>query len=143
MKRVTLWLLFSMLAFSATYSQCNGNGNGNGNGGYGNNGNGNGGYGNNGNGNGGNSQWANTNWPQWVITWLENGGQVPMPLVVAAIREARTWGMQNFGLNQGQMLVKYLQGQLTVEYISTAPPTLTFKISFGGGIAIILLEDLS
>ncbi len=133
MKRVTLWLLFSMLAFSATYSQCNGNG------GYGNNGSGNGGYGNN--GNGGNSQWANTHWPQWVITWLENGGQVPMPLAVAAIREARAWGMQNFGLNQGQMLVKYLQGQLTVEYVSTAPPSLTFRVSYSGGIAIVILQD--
>jgi hypothetical protein len=136
MKNAVFWLLLTLSTCTATYSQCNGN-NGNGNGGYGNNGNGNGngGWGNNGN------PWAGY-WPQWVITWLENGGSVPMPLAVAVIREAREWGMQNFGLNQGQMIQKYFQGQLTVEYVPTAPPSLIFRVSYGGGIVIISLEDL-
>ena len=95
-----------------------------------------------GNSSGSYNPWANGNWPQFVINWLQNGGQVPMPLAVVAIREARDWGMATLGLTQGQMLVKYLSGQLTIEYVPTAPPTLTFRITYGGNIAIVLLQDL-
>ncbi|MFN8395218.1 MAG: hypothetical protein U0176_11265 [Bacteroidia bacterium] len=94
--------------------------------------------GNNGNGN----PWAGY-WPQPVITWLQNGGQVPMPLAVAVIREAREWGQQTFGLNQGQMIGKYLQGALTIEYIPTAPPSLIFRVGeLWGRDTIVGLEDL-
>ena len=120
MKRVLLILAFFLLTVSFVSAQGNGNSNGN-----------------NGNGN----PWAGY-WPQQVITWLQNGGQVPMPLAVAVIREAREWGQQTFGLNQGQMIGKYLQGALTIEYIPTAPPSLIFRVSYGGGILIVGLEDL-
>ncbi|MBK9451001.1 MAG: hypothetical protein IPN95_16660 [Bacteroidetes bacterium] len=147
MRRLLSGLAFSLFIITSVAAQ--GNGNGYGNGGYGNNGNGNGGYGNNGNGNGGysnnaygqgNSQWANVNWPQWLINWLENGGQIPPVLAANVIWEARGWGQQTFSLNYGQMLQKYSQGQLTLEYLSTSPPSLTFRVRFGG-LSITVIID--
>ncbi len=146
MRRFILSLAFSLLIVASLAAQ----GNGYGNGGNGNNGNGNGGYGNNGNGNGGNgnngfgqgnSPWANANWPQWLINWLENGGQIPPLLAMDVIWEARPWGQQQFGLSYGQLLQKYAQGSLTLEYISTAPPTLAFRVRFGG-LSIDVIADL-
>lgn len=124
MKKLVTLVLFLLLLSSFAAAQGNGGGNGNGN------------------GNNGNSQWGNANWPQYVITWLQNGGQVPLPLAVVVIHEARAWGMQNFGLNQGQMIQKYFQGQLTVEFVSTSPPSLTFMVKFGGGDVIVVIVDL-
>jgi hypothetical protein len=155
MRRLLSGLAFSLLIVTSVVAQGNGNGYGNGgngngygNGSNGNNGNGNGsyGYGNpvNGTGNGygqGNSPWANVNWPQWLINWLENGGQIPPLLAMDVIWEARTWGQQQFGLSYGQMLQKYAQGSLTLEYISTAPPSLTFRVSYGG-INVLIIDSL-
>jgi hypothetical protein len=129
MKKVISLLAFLFFAFTFIAAQGNGCGNGN-------NGNGN----SYGNGNS-SSAWSGY-WPNWIITWLENGGEVPTPLAVAVIHEARSWGQQNFGLNQGQMVAKYLQGQLTVAYVPTAPPSLIFRVSYGGGHVIIDLVDL-
>ena len=157
MKRFLSGLAFSLFMITSVAAQGNGNGygnSGNGNGGYGNNGNGNGGYGNNGNGgysnppgggqaNGygqGNSPWANVNWPQWLISWLENGGQIPPVLAADVIWEARSWGQQNFSLSYWQMLQKYAQGSLTIEYISTSPPSLTFRVRFGG-IDVLIIDS--
>ncbi len=136
MKRLLSILAFSLFMITSIAAQ--GNGNGNGNGGYGNNGNGNGGYNNppgGGQANGyvqGNNPWVNVNWPQWLISWLQNGGQIPPLLAADVIWDARAWGMQNFGLSYGQMLQKYGQGQLTLQYVSTSPPTLLFRVRFGG-----------
>ncbi len=156
MRRLLWGLAFSLFIITSVAAQGNGNGNngncgnGYGNGGNGNNGNGNGGNGNNGNGNGGygnngygqgNSPWANVNWPQWLINWLENGGQIPPLLAADVIFEARAWGQQNFGLSYGQMLQKYAQGSLTLEYISTAPPSLTFRVRYGG-IDVLIIDSL-
>lgn len=127
MKRLLSILAFLTIVFTASFAQ--GNGQGNGNGGYGN---------NSGNSNSG---WAGY-WPNWVISWLENGGTVPTPLAVAVIHEARAWGQQNYGLNQGQMIVKYFQGSLTVEYVPTVPPSLVFRLRYGGSDVIVVLVDL-
>lgn len=121
MKKLVTLVLFLLLLSSFAAAQGNGGGNGN--------------------GNNANGQWGNANWPQFVITWLQNGGQVPLPLAVMVIHEARAWGMQNFGLNQGQMLQKYFQGQLTVEFVSTSPPSLTFRVRYGGGDIIVVTDD--
>ena len=137
MRRLLSGLVFGLVFVATVAAQGNGNGN-NGNG-YGNGGNG--GYGN-GNGNAygqANSPWGN--WPQWLINWLENGGQTPPLLAADIIWEARAWGQQNFGLSYGQMLQKYAQGSLTLTYISTAPPTLTFRVSYGG-LSVIVLEEI-
>jgi hypothetical protein len=132
MKRFLSLLAFLIFTLTFVAAQGNGNnGNGNGNG-WGNNGNG-----NNGNGNG--NAWGNANWPNWLISWLENGGQIPPVLAHAVIWEAREWGRQNFNLNYGQMISKYVQGQLTIEYLSVAPPMLFFRVSYSGlGISVIL-----
>jgi hypothetical protein len=147
MKRYLSLMAFFLVSFTFVAAQGNGgnNGNGNGNSGYGNNGNGNGGYGNpinwTGNGYGqGNSPWANVNWPQWLINWLENGGQIPPLLAADVIWEARSWGQQNFSLSYGQMLQKYAQGHLTITYISTAPPSLTFRVTFGG-LSVVIIDS--
>ncbi len=156
MRRLLSGLAFSLFIVTSVAAQ--GNGNGYGNGGYGNNGNGNGGYGNNGNGNGGycippsggqangfgqgNSPWANANWPQWLINWLENGGQIPPLLAMDVIWEARAWGQQNFGWSYGQLLQNYAQGTLTLEYISTAPPSLTFRLRYGGTTTVVIIDIL-
>ncbi len=127
MKRFLSILVFSLLVTIPILGAAQGNGNG----------------GNNGNGFGqaNSSQWANLNWPQWLTSWLENGGQIPMPLAVMTIHEAKDWGMQNFGLSQGQMLQRYFTGQLTITYISTSPPSLTFRVSYGG-LSIIVLDEI-
>jgi hypothetical protein len=145
MRRLLSSLVFGLVLVISVAAQGNGNG-GNGNGGYGNNGNGNGGYSNppvGGQANGygqSNSPWVNANWPQWLINWLENGGQIPPLLAADVIWEARTWGQQNFSLSYWQMLQKYAQGQLTLEYISTTPPTLTFRVRYGN-LSIMVISD--
>lgn len=88
------------------------------------------------NGNGG-APSGNANWPAWV----QNGGQVPHQMALRVVREARQWGQQNFGLNLGQMIQKYMIGELTLEMVATSPPSLTFRVSYGGSIAIVQLED--
>jgi hypothetical protein len=130
MKRAIFPLLFALCAFTFVAAQPNGNGNG-----YGN-------YGNwNGNGPAANvNAWA-SNWPQWVIAWLNQGGQVPAPLALVVIHEARAWG-QAQGLNQVQMIQKYANGQLTIEYQPTSPPSLTFNVRYGGNQTLVVLEDL-
>lgn len=149
MKKYLGLLAFLLVSFTFVTAQGNGGNNGNGNGGYGNNGNGgngNSGNWNGGNGNGGNSnnQWANFNLPQWLQTWLNNGGQIPHLLAAEVIFEARSWGQQNFGLNYGQMLQKYAQGTLTIEYIPNSPPApttpvvLAFRVRYGIGEIVIL-----
>jgi hypothetical protein len=134
MKKFIVLLSFLFVAFSYLAAQSNGNGGGNG---YWN--------GNGNNGNGGNTGvWAGSNWPQWVINWLENGGQVPIPMAMRVTWQTRQWGQQTFGLNYGQMVQKYFQGDLTITYLPTTPPTpiLTFRVSYGGGILIINIEDI-
>jgi hypothetical protein len=124
MKKLLTLVMFLLLLSSFVVAQGNGGGNGN-------------------NGNGqGNGPWSNTNLPQFITTWLQNGGQIPQPVAVAVIREARSWGQQTCGLNQGQMIQKYFQGLLTVEFVSTSPPSMTFRVSFGGNVIFIILEDL-
>jgi hypothetical protein len=126
MRRLLSGLAFGLAIFTSMAAQGNGNG-------YGNSGNGNG-YGNNGYGQGDGS-WANVD----LITWLENGGEIPPRLAAKVIFEARAWGQQQFGLNYGQMLQKYSQGLLTIQYLSTAPPTLMFRVSYGNlSISVII-----
>lgn len=149
MKKILSLLVLLLVSSTFVAAQCGGGNNGNGNG-YG----GNGGYGNNGNGNGGNvgngnnNPWANTNWPQFVTNWLQNGGQIPFPLAVFVIHEARAWGQQNFGLNQGQMLQRYATGLLTIQFIAVSPPpasqssTLTFRVLYDGVDIIVVIDDL-
>jgi hypothetical protein len=62
---------------------------------------------------------------------LQNGNPVPTLLALDIIRQARDWGMQVCGLNLGQMIQKYFQGQLTVEFLATSPPSWTFRVRFG------------
>lgn len=74
-----------------------------------------------------------------LVIWLENSGQVPQIVSLAAIKKASDWGQQTFGLSYGQMVSKYAQGQLTVSYVSVAPPSLVFRVNYGGfGITVIL-----
>jgi hypothetical protein len=141
MRKILFLTVLLFFAFAFVHAQGNsgnnGNGNGNGNPQQGwNGGNGNPAY------NGTGNPWANINAPQWLLTWLQNGGQVPMPLAVVVIHEARSWGQQNFGMNQGQMIQKYFQGQLTIEFVSTSPPSLTFRVRFGGGDVMVILDDI-
>lgn len=94
----------------------------------------------NGNGNNGAGNGNGVGSGQYLITWLENGGQIPQALAVAVVIKARDWGQQNFGLSLGQMLQKYNQGLLTVEFAYTSPPSLTFIVRYGGGQVIITIE---
>lgn len=136
MRRFVTLLAFLLLASGVLVAQCNGGGNGNGNNGNG--------YGNNGNGNGNNNgnAWGCPGWPGWLIQHLENGGQVPRLVALAVIWEARSWGQQNFGLNYGQLVARYVQGQLTVEYMSVSPPALLFRVAYGGGNIVVILEAI-
>lgn len=134
MKKILFLAVLLFFSFAFVHAQGNSGNNGNGNG----NGNPQQGW----NGGNGNNPWANINAPQWLLTWLQNGGQVPMPLAVMVIHEARSWGQQNYGMNQGQMVVKYLQGLLTIEFVSTSPPSLTFRVRFGGGDIMVVIDDL-
>ncbi len=132
MKKILFLAVLLFFSFAFVHAQGN----------SGNNGNGNGNSQQGWNGGNGNNPWANLNAPQWLLTWLQNGGQVPAPLAVMVIREARSWGQQNFGLNQGQMVVKYLQGQLTIDFLNTSPPSLTFRVSYLSGSIVVVLVDL-
>lgn len=126
MKKILALVLFLLCTLTAIHAQGNGNGNGNGQG--------------NGNGNG--YAWGSGGGFNGLVTWLENGGQVPQVVSLAAIYKARNWGQQNFSLNYGQMVAKYVQGQLTVTYLSVSPPTLVFRVRMGGLGIDVILDDL-
>lgn len=82
----------------------------------------------------GNSQGNGQGWQQSpVLTWQH---------VQRALREARQWAQQNFGLSLGQMIQQYVAGNLTVELVETNPPSWTVRVSYNGSIIIIALEDI-
>jgi hypothetical protein len=68
---------------------------------------------------------------QALLAYLQAGNPVPFPLALDIIRQTRDWGQQQCGLNLGQMIQKYAQGQLTVDFVSTSPPSWTFRVSYG------------
>jgi hypothetical protein len=116
LKRFLFGLAFLLASMSFVAAQGNGGGNGSGN----------------------SYAWGNQ---QSLINWLENGGSIPRPLAMRVINEAREWGMANFGLTQGQMVQKYNQGLLTIEYLYTAPPMLRFRVRLDGGLIDITITD--
>ena len=79
----------------------------------------------------GNNQSNTQGWQQSpVLTWQH---------VQRALREARQWAQQNFGLSLGQMIQHYAAGNLTVELVDTAPPSWTVRVSYGGlGIEVVI-----
>ncbi len=119
MKKLLALCAFLFLAATFVAAQGNGGGNGNGNNGL----------------SGNNSSLA-------LAQWLQNGGQIPLPMALASIREARDWGMTNFGLSLGQMIQRYFQGSLTVTFVSTSPPSFTFRVNFGGSDIIVIIDGL-
>jgi hypothetical protein len=126
MKKILALILFLFIAVTVVQAQGNGGGNGNGQG----------------NGQGNVWAWGNGGGFNALVTYLENGGQVPQVISLAAIYKAREWGQQNFSLNYGQMVAKYSQGQLTVTYLSVSPPVLLFRVRYGGFGIIVILDDL-
>jgi hypothetical protein len=85
------------------------------------------------------------NWPLPVRLWLEIGGQgqIPVVLQVRVRLEARPWLQQAFGLSNGQIVQKWLNGEITVTYVPTVPPspTLTFRVEYGGGLILVEIGD--
>ena len=82
----------------------------------------------------GNNQGNTQGWQQSpVLTWQH---------VQRALREARQWAQQNFGLNLGQMIQQYAAGNLTVELVDTAPPSWTVRISFDGAELLVVIDNL-
>jgi hypothetical protein len=130
MKKIVALVLFLLCTLTVVQAQGNGNGNGNSQG--------------NGQGNGNNYGWAwgNGGGLNALVTYLENGGQVPQVISLAAIYKARDWGQQTFSLNYGQMLAKYAQGQLTVIYLSVSPPMLVFRVRYGGIHIDVLIDSI-
>jgi hypothetical protein len=124
MKKILALILFLLCTLTVVQAQGNGNGNGNGNG----------------QGNG--YAWGNGGGFNGLVTWLENGGQIPQVISLAAIYKARDWGQQTFSLNYGQMIAKYAQGQLTVIYLSVSPPTLVFRVRYGGIHIDVLIDNI-
>jgi len=126
MKRIFAALVLLVLSYGFAAAQTNG-------------------YGGNGNNNA--SPYANAwspRWPNIVIHWLQNGGQVPPLLTLAVLNEARPWFQQNFGLGPLQVLQKYAQGLVTITYVPTTPPAdvLTFRVGYGGIEVIAIVEGL-
>lgn len=68
-----------------------------------------------------------------VLTWQH---------VQRALREARQWAQQNFGLSLGQMIQAYAAGNLTVELVETNPPSWTFRVSYGGEGILVVIDGL-
>jgi hypothetical protein len=83
----------------------------------------------------------NRQMPAWVQSCLNGTASLPQNICVRVIRECRQWGQQNFGLNQGQMIQKFNQGLLTVELIQTNPPSLTFRVTYGGIGTIEIIDN--
>jgi hypothetical protein len=118
MKRILSLLAFLIVLSSAASSQSTGNGN-------------------SGNGN----PWGNGNWSELIVL-LENGGQVPTPIVNQVLHAVKDWGRQTFGLSLGQMHQKYGNGELAIVYLSTSPPSLTFRVSYGGVLITSVIDVL-
>ena len=82
----------------------------------------------------GNTQGNSQGWQQSpVLTWQH---------VQRALREARQWAQQNFGLSLGQMIQQYAAGNLTVELVETNPPSLTVRIRYDGSTLLLVIDDL-
>lgn len=97
----------------------------------------------NGNGNEGNDiSWSSGAMPSIAADWLNNGGQLPQPLAMLIIHEAKDAGLANFGLSLGQMIHQYNQGLLTIELVATMPPSLTFRLISGGGTILVVIDAL-
>lgn len=141
MKKLVSLLAFTILVYTSVAAQSNGGGHGSGHG------NGHQGSGSGGSGSGhqgsqsSNSPWAGMNIPNSWKHWLESGGNMPGDMRDAILTKASVWGMQNFGLTVNQLKQRYNQGTLTITYVATAPPTLTFQVSFGGGLTIVIIES--
>jgi hypothetical protein len=135
MKRYLSLLAFFFVTFSYIAAQGNGGGGHQGSGGSG-----------SGSGSGHNgsqsstSPWAGMNIPNSWKHWLNNGGNMPGDMRDAILVKAATWGMQNFGFTVNQMKQRYNQGTLTIQYLTTAPPTLSFRVSYGGGNISVIID---
>ena len=109
-------------------------------------GSGSGGSGSGHHGSGGHGSAAQPHWPAPVQSWLDNGAQGPIPQVLLnrVRQDAKPWLMQTFGLTNGQIQQRYNNGQITITYIATAPPTpvLSFRVAYGGLTIIIIMDTL-
>lgn len=69
------------------------------------------------------------------------GATMPQAQVVRILRAAQPYFESQFGTSLGELIQAYRSGACTIELVATNPPTQTYRISFGGGILIVVMED--
>jgi hypothetical protein len=118
MKNLLLSAFFVLAVSGTAFAQCQPGGNGNGWG--------------NGNNNGNSAQ-----------AQAQAQPAIPLQTALAAIREARP--ALNVQLGQSNSLSfyynRYFAGTLTVEFLGTADGANWYRVSFGGGVIIIDIDD--
>lgn len=62
---------------------------------------------------------------------------IPQNLVVKILQEARDY----FGMSLGQMIQAYRSGDCTIQWMQTNPPSMTFRVTYGGNHINIIIED--
>jgi hypothetical protein len=80
-------------------------------------------------------------WPDWLQTWLDQGGPMPAQLVADVIHEAADWGLETLHLTESEMLEKYATGEIKIEFDPTALPVLSFRVSAGNTGMIVILDN--
>ena len=126
-----------LTSFSFVLAQGNGSGHNGAQHGNGGSGSGSGLHGSNQN----NSPWAGMNIPNSWKHWLDNGGNMPGDLRDAILFKASTSGFQAFALPLNLLRQRYNQGTLIITYVATAPPSLSFRVSFGGTDIILIIDN--
>jgi hypothetical protein len=80
-------------------------------------------------------------WPDWLQTWVDNGGPMPDALVSAVIHQAAGWGMQTLHLTEAEMLAKYATGEIKIAFDPAALPALSFRVSAGNVLITTILDN--
>ena len=118
-----------------SYSFCAAQGGG-GNGGSGSGGSGSGYHG--GNGHGPN---ANNNAMQQLKAQLANGMAIP-PWLNQRVLLKTFQTTTHFGLSLQSLRNQFNAGNLTVTYVQTSPPSLTFRVRYNGVDIMVVIDDL-
>jgi hypothetical protein len=67
---------------------------------------------------------------------------LPNATVIRILREAQPYFEAHCGINLGQLIQQYRAGNCLIELVATNPPvTNVYRVSFGGGIILVVIDD--
>jgi hypothetical protein len=72
-----------------------------------------------------------------------NGQVVPLnpATTIRILREAQPYFETHAGLSLGQLIQLYREGACTITLVNTMPPSLTFEVSSGGILIVVIIDE--